>query len=49
MYLNNIYCRQHIEGAVRFNLDEIQDKSASNFMAIPSEEQFKEQVGNVSN
>ena len=45
---NKCLCRQHIEGAVRFNLEEIRDKSAALPRAIPEVEQFNEQVGNVS-
>ena len=43
----NFVCSEHIEGAVRFRLEEIRDKSASLPRAIPSPEQFSQQVGKV--
>ena len=38
---------EHIEGAVRFRVDDIADKAAPLPRAIPSAEQFGDQVGKV--
>ena len=38
----------HIQGAMRFDIDEICDKTAELPQAIPSAEQFGCQVGKVS-
>ena len=40
-------CSEHIDGAVRFILDEVCDKTAPLPWAIPSVEQFSEQIGKV--
>ena len=48
MLHNDLFCSQHIPGAVRFNTDDIADKSAPLPRTPPSPEQFGEQVGKVS-
>ena len=44
---NFVSCSGHIEGAVRFNIDEIADKSAPLPRTVPPPDQFGEQVGKV--
>ena len=41
------YLDQHIEGALRFDLTEVRDKSSPLPLMLPPAEQFAEQVGKV--
>lgn len=43
----NIIFRQHIVGAVKFNIDDISDKSALLPRSIPNEEEFEAHIGKV--
>lgn len=48
MEMNTIF-RQHIVGAVKFNIDDISDKSALLPRSIPSVEEFEAHIGKVYN
>jgi len=41
------YLDQHIEGALRFDIAEVRDKSSPLPFMLPPAEQFEEQVGKV--
>lgn len=46
MEMNTIF-RQHIVGAVKFNIDDISDKSALLPRSIPNEEEFEAHIRKV--
>ena len=46
-YYSYTFCSQHIEGAVKFNVDAVADKSSDLPRALPPIEQFEDYIGKV--